>query len=768
MLRSFAGMEQDATQQGIQRVRRVLEADLETLDLDAVRSGGEWDEMQHSLQGGTDEQPLVARFASDALETPGVDLVWMAGPTGATVYAAEAEPAAGAQPAAGAGRPTGAGRATEAGHSSSRRIVELAPQELARLSADAARIRAATTARPLERLVRMPRGALEVAFVAIRCASGAGPRRGTLVVGRYLTRAVANRAAAESQLPVAVTLVGGADARRLPQEVRQWLASSPRAAAPFLALRDAKMLNGYALLRDMDGQPLAVLSTGVHRSALELGRERDTELDATVAAGFGCAALGLLWLLGRLSRARAFAERQRRVHRRALERLAHRDALTGLPNRRYLEERLPQLIEEAGRQGALVGLLYVDLDHFRDVNDSLGHSYGDRLLATVARRLRAALGDADLVVRMGGDEFMVVATHLPDASAIDPIARRIEGSLGTPIDVGGVRLEVVASIGVSLYPADGASLAPLLKHAEIALYEAKRRGRGHYQIFTYEMQAQLADRLEMGQALRQAIGTQRLYLEYQPAFDLVAGTPVGFEALTRWNHPRLGLVPPSRFVPIAEQDSLIIELGAWVLREVCRQLCEWRREGLPLLPVSINAAPAQFEHGRLVETLADLTREFDIDAHLLHIEITESAAMQDSDLHLAALQALRRLGSRILIDDFGTGYSSLSYLKRLPIDALKIDRAFVRDMATDPNDAAIVSAIIGIARSLGLNVVAEGVETRAQVDCLVRLGCGTAQGFYFSRPLVPADVRTILRRVGAQHRSAEIAQLRLLQGGLGS
>ncbi|MGH8261576.1 MAG: putative bifunctional diguanylate cyclase/phosphodiesterase, partial [Steroidobacteraceae bacterium] len=407
---------------------------------------------------------------------------------------------------------------------------------------------------------------------------------------------------------------------------------------------------------------------------------------------------------------------------------------------------------------------YIDLDHFKDVNDSLGHSCGDRLLVAVAKRLRACISASDLVVRMGGDEFIVVAAGLPAASAVDYIARRIQEALTAPIDIDGVRLTIVSSIGISLCPADGTNLEQLLKHADIALYQAKSHGRGNHQFFTGEMQARLSDRLELEHALRRAIGSGQLFIEYQPSFDLGTGAPAGFEALLRWNHPQLGLVPPGRFIPIAEQGSLIVDLGLWVLRHVCRQISEWHREGLPLLPISINVTTRQFEHGRLVETIAGLTREFDIDANLLYFEITESAAMQNSEQHLGALQALRQLGSRILIDDFGTGYSSLSYLKHLPIDTLKIDRAFVRDMATDPNDAAIVSAIIAIARSLGLHVIAEGVETLQQVECLRKLGCGTAQGFYFSRPLPAAEARVVLEKLIARRRVGDTARLAVLRG----
>jgi diguanylate cyclase (GGDEF)-like protein/PAS domain S-box-containing protein len=505
-------------------------------------------------------------------------------------------------------------------------------------------------------------------------------------------------------------------------------------------------------------------STGTSRRALMMigkdGRRVPMEITATPmrveSHTFVC-------VVARDITVRRKAEHQRLRDRRRLARLAHHDSLTGLPNRLFLQRRLPKLIATADRDRSLIALLYVDLDHFKDINDSLGHSSGDRLLASVAKRLRSAVATGDMVVRMGGDEFIVIAQGLPAVSAVDYIARRIQEALSAQIDIDGVRLGVVVSIGISVYPNDGANLEQLLKHADIALYQAKARGRGNHQFFTDEMKTSLSDRLELEHALRRAIGTEQVFLEYQPSFDLQSGRPVGFEALLRWNHPQLGLIPPGRFIPIAEQGNLILELGSWVLRRVCKQLAEWHGMGLPLLPVSINVTPRHFDHGRLVDTVADLTREFDIDANLLHFEITESAVMHNSDQHLGALQALRNLGSRILIDDFGTGYSSLSYLKHLPIDTLKIDRAFVRDMATDPNDAAIVTAIIAVANSLGLHVVAEGVETQEQVAALLRLNCPTAQGFFYSRP-ISADTCRILLSNLQQRRIGDTAKLRVLPG----
>lgn len=853
LTRSFAELEADATRQGVERARRALETDLATLDSAAAR-GAEWDEMYAAMTPRPEAKRVAAKFSAQLLEGIDADLLWIRDAEGQTVFAAKLDPA-------------------HAG-----RLAELSADELGQLVREAARIDAAAGEAPLSRLLEMPQGALAFAVAPILRTDRSGPRAGTLLVGRYLGGRTAARASKSSQLPIALTLASGAAMLRLPEEVRRWLASSPQAAEPLLRLTDGEMLNGYTLLRDVTGQPLVVLSMGVHRDAMRIDRI-GTAIIVGVTGGFGCIVLALLLLVGRFSRARALTERryrsvgrqleecilladadngaiveanpaaartlgfevseligvplerlsaglaharlarmrerlagrsrvitlkrsdgrafpaevtfswirldaeelvcvvarditarrrlerQRRAHRRRLIRLAHRDSLTGLPNRLYLKSRLPKLVADAQRDGSKLALLYVDLDHFKDVNDSLGHSCGDRLLVAIAKRLRGCIAADDLVVRMSGDEFIVVAQGLPAASAVDYIARRIQEEVSAPIDIEGVRLSIVSSIGISVCPSDGTNLEQLLKHADIALYRAKSRGRGNHQFFTGDMQAELSDRLELEHALRRAIDGGQLFLEYQPSFDLDTGGPAGFEALVRWNHPHLGIVPPARFIPIAEQGNLILELGLWVLRQVCRQLADWHVAGLPLLPVSINVTPRQFEHGRLVDTVAGLTREFDIDANLLHFEITESAAMQHSEQHLGALQALRQLGSRILIDDFGTGYSSLSYLKHLPIDTLKIDRAFVRDMATDSNDAAIVSAIIGIARSLGLHTVAEGVETQQQVECLRKLGCKTAQGFYFSRPLPAPAARVLLEKLAARRRGIDTARLAVLRGG---
>jgi diguanylate cyclase (GGDEF)-like protein/PAS domain S-box-containing protein len=472
-----------------------------------------------------------------------------------------------------------------------------------------------------------------------------------------------------------------------------------------------------------------------------------------------------LCLVARDITARKEAEVQRKLDQKRLKHFALHDALTQLPNRMYLRTRLPKLTARADAAGSRLALYYIDLDHFKDINDSLGHGAGDQLLVSVAQRLRSSVAVTDMVVRMGGDEFVVITTGLRELDDADVIARRIQDTLGTPFEINGATLNARMSIGISIYPEDGTDLEQLLKHADIALYQAKERGRGNHQFFTHEIGSRLNERLSLGQALRSALGTDQIYLEYQPAFDLRTTAPIAVEALLRWRHPELGAVSPARFIPIAEQSGLIHELGNGVIRRVCQQIAEWRAQQVSLLPVSINVSARQFEQGRIADRVAELTREYGVDPGLLHFEITESVVVHNSEQHLGALQALRNLGSKILIDDFGTGYSNLSYLKNLPIDTLKIDRSFVSDMPRDDYDVAIVRGVVGIARSLGLQLVAEGVETAEQLACLRDLGCTIAQGFYFSRPLSPADCGALLDRHTAHRRPTEARVLHLRSPG---
>ena len=737
---SFASIEADEARQSTERVRQALQADLHQLDV-AAEDNALWDDLYEFVQGGRPDF-LEHSFSSRSLDNIHVDVVWVFDNDGRTVIQLAVD------------------------HSPSGGVRPLSAATLASLQGYASLLATPDDpAIPALRLLRAPEGAMAVAVRRVFRNSHQGESVGTLVFGRYLHTGLIERLEQTSQSPVRATLLDehGRPALSVSPAVGDWLASVGQGSPDLLVQTgDPATLRSHALLRDIEGRPLVVLSTTVSRAALQIGKRTITWVVAALLCGFALVVALLVSLLNRSWRNRAAAQRQWLDHQRKMSRLARRDALTGLPNRLHLQRLLPRLLSRAARDGTRVALLNLDLDHFKNVNDSLGHGIGDRLLAAVAHRLRSCVASHDVVVRMGGDEFVVVATLLPDSVIVDSIAERIRGALAVPLDIDGVTLSVVPSIGISVYPEDGSDPEQLLKHADIALYTAKDRGRGNHQFYTPEMNARLRERVGLERALRQALDNRELFVEYQPCFDLQTMRTVGLEALIRWRTADGTYIPPSRFIPIAEQSNLIVEIGDYVLRRVCEQLSEWQRERLPLVPVSVNISVRQFEKTPLASVVSSLAQELGIDASLLHFEITESAAMQNSQQQLGSLQALRNLGSRILIDDFGTGYSSLSYLKHLPIDTLKIDRAFVRDMASDANDAAIVRAIVGAAKSLGLMLVAEGIESAEQLDCLRKLGCECGQGFFVS-PAVSAEAcRTILWQLRGPRAPLETPKLRLL------
>jgi diguanylate cyclase (GGDEF)-like protein/PAS domain S-box-containing protein len=439
------------------------------------------------------------------------------------------------------------------------------------------------------------------------------------------------------------------------------------------------------------------------------------------------------------------AERRAQEHQLSLQHLATHDALTGLPNRTFLNEELPRLIDEAARRGDSLSILYIDCDNFKNINDSRGHSIGDDYLRSVARRLRDSIASPDLVVRMGGDEFLVVTRHYgmdPDSAAI---AERVAAALKKPVRLGEATYSATTSIGMSVYPRDATTMSDLLRSADIALYEAKARGRDNVQMFDAAMNKRVHTRLALEQDLRSAVNRDAIEIQLQPIVDIRSGRLVSFEALARWNDPRHGAVPPLAFIEVAEASDLIVELGECVFRNVARQIANWQRAGLKPVPVAVNVSAKQLKRSNLPERLVAIAHEFDIAPHQMEVELTESVAMQDSEQHVTKLHALRDLGVRVSVDDFGTGYSSLSYLRNLPIDYLKIDRTFVRDMNVDRNDAAIVRAIISMAQSLHLGTVAEGIETREHASQLLALGCSTGQGYFFSKPMAAHETHELLR-----------------------
>jgi diguanylate cyclase (GGDEF)-like protein/PAS domain S-box-containing protein len=439
---------------------------------------------------------------------------------------------------------------------------------------------------------------------------------------------------------------------------------------------------------------------------------------------------------------------ERKRAQEQLDHLAHYDALTGLPNRLLFQDRLAQAVISATRRHRVVGVMFLDLDRFKTINDTLGHEVGDDILKAVAERLKRCLREGDSVARWGGDEYAIVLADMAHAEDAANVARRILDEFSQPVRSGRHELYATASIGITVYPTDDDRVEYLLKNADTAMYRAKESGRNTYQFYTADMNAKAVDRLDLETHLRRAQERDEFRLHYQPQIDLSTGRIVGVEALIRWSRPDRGMVPPVEFIPVAEETGLITSIGQWVLRAALAQAKTWRDAGLPLVRVSVNVSPRQFRQPDFPASVARMLREAGLPPHSLEIEVTESLLIEHEPTVLARFTELREFGVRFSIDDFGTGYSSLSYLKRFPIDTLKIDRSFVANLPADPDHSAIASAIVSLAHSLRLQVVAEGVETAAQAEFLRSLGCDFAQGYLYSRPLPVDAIESLLSRGG--------------------
>ena len=463
---------------------------------------------------------------------------------------------------------------------------------------------------------------------------------------------------------------------------------------------------------------------------------------------------------------------ERRRAQAHLEYLAYYDELTGLPNRQLLVRDVSRAIASARRGGCLVALLYLDLDRFKRINDNLGHSVGDALLRSVARRLEHSLrasdvicapaerqGETGQVARLGGDEFVILLPDIADDAQVTGIADRILQALGQPFDCEGHRFVVTPSIGIALYPRDGTDFEDLLVKADIAMYRAKGQGRNCHAFYGESMQVRSLERLELESALRRAFEGNEFLLHYQPKLDIGSGTVVGVEALLRWQHADRGWIGPDKFIPVAEETGMIVPLGDWVIREACRQLKAWANSDLGHLSIAVNVSVQQFEKEDFVDSVLRALWQHGVKPHQLELEITESLLMRNVDSTTAALKRLRAAGLALSIDDFGTGYSSLGYLRQFPVDALKIDRSFVENLPANSDDVAICSAIIAMARELKLKVIAEGVETVEQLGFLRTQRCDQAQGYLISKPICALDLQKLLRggsgdrRFGRAHAS---------------
>jgi len=432
--------------------------------------------------------------------------------------------------------------------------------------------------------------------------------------------------------------------------------------------------------------------------------------------------------------------------------LAYYDALTGLPNRQLFKEHSIQAIRMAQRDGTKLAIIYLDLDHFKRINDTLGHNAGDKLLQKVSENMMVVIRASDIVTRidsesqseetsiarLGGDEFTILLRGLTEIKHAALVAKRIIKCLGLPVKIAGQELYVTCSIGIVVYPDDGGDIDTLLKNADTAMYHAKDAGRNNFQFYAKHMNELTLARLNMEVKLKKALERNEFIVYYQPQVEAATSTIVGVEALIRWEHPERGLVSPAEFIPIAEETGLIIPLGEWVLRTACAQMAVWHKAGFNELRIGVNLSSIQFRHGNIVKTIKNVLAATGLDPQYLEVEITESIIMQNVEETIATLWKLKEMGLKLSIDDFGTGYSSMNYLKRFPLDTLKIDRSFIKDIMTEPNDAAITKATIGLAKGLNLTTIAEGVETKEQLTFLHKQGCDQIQGYFISRP-VPAE-----------------------------
>ena len=431
-----------------------------------------------------------------------------------------------------------------------------------------------------------------------------------------------------------------------------------------------------------------------------------------------------------------------------LDHLAHHDILTDLPNRILMHDRIGQAIELARRQDRQLAVMFLDVDRFKNINDSLGHTVGDQLLMSIAQRLVECVRHSDTVSRQGGDEFIILLADVEHAEDAALSARKMLSALARPHHIDRHDIHVDASIGISIYPDDGQDADSLIKSADTAMYHAKENGGNNYKFFEQDMNARAVQRLTIETDLRLALGRQEFLLHYQPIIDLQSGAIVGVEALARWRHPHRGLILPEHFIWIAEDSGLIEPIGAWILREACKQARAWQDAGLPPIPVAVNISAVQFRHKDFLENLTGILKDAGLAPRYLELELTESVLMHDADAAVSVLKDLKAIGVRLAIDDFGTGYSGLSYLKRFPVDTLKIDKSFmhgITQVTDDSDDAAIVAAVIGLGKSLNQRVIAEGVETREQLAFLQARGCSEGQGLYFSRPVTAQEVAELLR-----------------------
>lgn len=738
----FDTVENTLSLQKAEQIVQAVDADLNQLTI-STRDYGQWDQMYAYIQA-PDQTFVNENFTPYSLASMEVDMVAILNAQGELVFSAELL-------------------------EDERRLRYPAPPELLRLFSHLRSEPHDWKGRaPVERIVDSPRGPMAFSMVEINRSDKSSPTGALLLFVRYFDADEISRIAQTSQLPVTMTQVAGNEVKQapLPDEVRHWIATAGGPRAYAASIDDGRAVS-YALLRDIHGAPVALLSASSDRDIATLGRRTTFMLIGTIALVLAACAVLLTFLVLRLKQSWDVQVAAERRHRQTLDHVGEHDSLTELPNRVHLRKRLPQLLLEAAASGRPVTLLYVDLDHFKNVNESRCHGIGDQLIKIIAQRLQAATRPADIVIRSGGDEFVVIAPMLETMLEIREAATRLLDTVREPVLLNDATVSMTASIGVAVYPHDGADAEALLKHADIALYRAKELGRDNFQLFDANMNVELSEHVTIEQALRRAIGTEQIYLEFQPLVDLQSGRLASFEALARWRHPELGVVSPGRFIPVAEKSGLIVPLGDQILQMVIKQLRQWQRAGVPLVPVAVNVAPLQFERMDFPMRCQELALQYELDPQWLSFEVTESAWLQSSSKSVAMLDSLRQEGSKVYLDDFGTGFSNLSYLKHLPIDAVKIDQAFVRSITVDPSDAAIVRGVLAMAKQMNIDTIAEGIETAEQLDCLREMGCHRGQGYYFSRPIPADQCRALLEEMDEMRRFTETVKARVLEAARG-
>lgn len=523
----------------------------------------------------------------------------------------------------------------------------------------------------------------------------------------------------------------------LGQECHQLLCPAQRGACPISDLGQT-IDNAERLLLTVDGQGLPILKTVVPLTIAGKNYLMESVVDNR-------AQREMRDQLGAANKTLQREVNSRREAETRLQGLAYHDALTGLPNRPYFQEALQQAVARSERSGALLAIMFLDLDGFKLINDTLGHASGDKLLVETGKRLAATVRKGDTVARIGGDEFVILCENITHPEAVKTVAEKIVASFRAPFIINGQELFITTSLGAALYPTDGDSAEELLQNADIAMYRAKEQGRNQGVLCTPQMQQDICEYMQLSNHLYRALERNELVLHYQPQIHVDSRSIIGTEALVRWEHPGLGLLPPGKFIAIAEKTGLIHPIGEWVIRTACRQNKAWQAAGLPKIPVTVNLSVLQLNKPSFVQQLDAILQETGLEAQYLELELTESVVMHNLLATIDALAALRKRGIAIAVDDFGADHASLQYLTRLPIDKLKIAKPFVQGMAGNKKDAAITSAVLAMAQKMGVRAIATGIETPQQVALLTHANCQEMQGFYFSKPLPPEAMAQLLQ-----------------------